>query len=140
VDGLNNLYISEGGNHDVRKVDAHGIITTVAGNPSLGGGYSGDGGAATNAAMNHPNAVTVDGAGNLYIPEYYNNVVRLVNAAGIISTYAGNHNLGGGCSGDGGPATNAALNNPVCVALDSAGNLYICDAHNNVIRKGHVQK
>jgi sugar lactone lactonase YvrE len=135
VDGAGNLYFSEGGNHVIRKVDAGGTITTLAGNQSLGGGYSGDGGAATNAALNHPNDVAVDGAGNLYIAEYGNNVIRKVDAHGIISTAVGNYSLGGGYSGDGGPATNAALNNPVGVGLDGLGNLYIGDAHNNVVRK-----
>jgi len=135
LDGTGNLYVSEGGNNVVRKVNAAGIISTVAGKKSLGGGYSGDGGAATNAALNNPIGITIDSAGNLFIAEYGNNVVRRVDATGTISTVVGSHNLGGGYSGDGSAATNAALNNPIGVALDGSGNLYIGDAHNNVIRK-----
>ena len=135
MDTAGNLYIAENGNNVVRKVDTNGIITTVAGNQSLGGGYSGDGGAATNAALSGPDGVAFDGAGNLYISESGNNVVRKVTAAGIISTVAGNHSLGGGYSGDGGAATNAALSNPNDVVADGAGNLYIPDYYNNVVRK-----
>jgi hypothetical protein len=135
VDGAGNLFFSDAGHEVIRKVDTAGIITTVAGNNSLGSGYSGDGGAATSATLNNPNAVVEDGAGNLYIAEYYNNVVREVTPGGLISTFAGNYNLGGTYSGDGGAATNAGLYNPVGLALDSVGNLYIGDVHNNVIRK-----
>jgi sugar lactone lactonase YvrE len=135
VDGSGNLYFSEGGNHVIRKVDAGGTITTVAGNRRLGGGYSGDGGPATNAALSHPNYIAVDGAGNLYFPEYYNNVVRMVNAAGTISTLAGSRGWGGRYPGSGGAVAPVTLNNPTGVALDGRGSLYIGDAHNNVVRK-----
>jgi hypothetical protein len=135
VDGAGNLYFSEGGNNVIRKVDASGRITTVAGRQNPGGGYSGDGGPATNATLSNPEQVTEDGAGNLYFAEYYNNVIRKVDASGVITTVAGKYSLGGGYSGDGGVATNAALNNPVGLALDGAGNLLVGDTHNNVVRK-----
>jgi hypothetical protein len=135
LDAAGNMYIGDTFNNVVRKVGTNGVITTVAGNNNLGGGFSGDGGAATNAALNLPNRVAVDGAGNLYIADFGNNVVRKVDANGIITTVAGNNSLGGGYSGDGGAATNATLNNPVSVAVDHAGNLYIADYHNNVVRK-----
>lgn len=135
VDGTGNLFIAEDGNNDIRRVDASGTITTFAGNPSLGAGYSGDGGAATNAALNYPEQLAEDAAGNLYIPEYGNNILREVTTAGLITTVAGNQSLGAGYAGDGGAATNATLNNPVGVALDRAGNIYIGDTHNNVVRK-----
>ncbi len=135
ADGSGNLYITEDGNNDIRKVDAGGTISTIAGNPSLGAGYSGDGGPATNAALNYPEQIAEDTAGNLYFPEYGNNIVREVTTTGLITTVAGNQSLGAGYSGDGGAATNAALNNPTGVALDAAGNLYIGDTHNNVVRK-----
>jgi hypothetical protein len=135
VDGAGNLYFVDDGNSVIRWVNTNGIIATFAGNHSLGGGYSGDGAAATNAALNNPAGVAEDGTGNLYIAEYGNNVIRQVNTNGIITTFAGNHNLGGGFSGDGGTATNAAFNNPVGISFDGQGNLYIADTHNYVIRK-----
>ena len=135
VDGAGNLYIADPGNNVIRKVDDRGVITTVAGDTDLGGFYSGDGGAATSAALSNPQGVAVDGTGNFYIAETSNNVIREVNAAGIIATVAGDSSLGGGYSGDGGTATHAALNNPVGIAVDRFGDLYVADAHNNVIRE-----
>ena len=135
VDGAGNLYVADTFNFVIRKVNANGIITTVAGNRSLGGGFSGDGGAATNAALNYPDGVAVDGGGNLYIADSHNNVIRKVDVNGIIRTVAGNYSLGGGFSGDGGAATNATLNYPLGVAVDGGGNLFIAEAWNNVIRK-----
>ena len=104
-------------------------ISTIAGTSA---GYSGDG-SATAAELNHPNRVALDTAGNLYIADSENNVVRKVSTTGTISTVAGNGTAG--YTGDGGAATSAELNGPVDVAVDSAGNLYICDNGNDVIRK-----
>ena len=75
-------------------IGAGNIITTVAGNYSLGGSYSGDGGAATNAGLNYAAGIAVDGGGNLYIADGFNQVIRKVDAGGIITTVAGNNNLG----------------------------------------------
>jgi len=131
VDGAGNIYIADGSNNRIRKVNTAGIISTFAGN----GDFSsrGDGGPAASASLWTPSAVTVDSAGNLYIADTLNYRVRKVNPAGIISTVAGNGNLG--FSGDGGPATSAALGGPAGVAVDSAGNLYIADYANHRIRK-----
>ncbi len=106
------------------------IITTVAGNGT--GGFSGDGGQATNAELSSTFGVAVDSADNLYIADSYNNRIRKVTAAGIITTVAGGTV---GFSGDGGQATSAELDNPNGVAVDSADNLYISDTGNNRIRK-----
>ena len=81
----------------------------------------------------HPWCVTVDALGNLYISDWFNNVVRKVTVSGAISTVAGNGTLG--YSGDGGPATSAQLAYPCAVAVDPSGNVYIADSANNVIRK-----
>src|SRR5260370_312468 len=131
VDSSGNLYIADGGNHRVRKL-SNGIMTTVAGNGTAG--YAGDNGAATSAQLNDPVGVAVDSAGNLYIADAGNNVIRKVSN-GTITTLAGNNKAGAGYSGDGGTATSAQFNDPVGVAVDSAGNLYIADANNNAIRK-----
>jgi hypothetical protein len=130
VDANSNLYIADTLNNRIRKVTAAGVISTVAGNGQQG--YSGDGGTAVGASLNAPAAVVPDAAGNLYICDLGNNVIRKVTSAGVISTVVGNGQFG--YSGDGGPATAAALENPAGIGLDAAGNLYIADTLNNRIR------
>ena len=130
LDASGNLYIADTRNNVIRKVDALGIITTVAGTGT--GGYAGDGGAATAALLRGPVGVAVDGAGNVYFSDSRNQVVRKVTTSGIIFTVAGNNTPG--YTGDTSPATAAQLSNPLGIAITSAGNLYIADARNNVIR------
>jgi sugar lactone lactonase YvrE len=130
LDVQGNLYIA-GGNR-VRKVTAStGVITTVAGTGSSG--LSGDGAQAATAALNGPSSVAVDSFGNLFIADAYNNRIRRVNAAGIITTVAGNGSWGSG--GDGGSAVSAQLANPSGIAVDGNGNIYIADYTNSKIRK-----
>ena len=132
VDAAGNLYIADNLNSVIRKVTAStGIITTVAGTPGLGG-FGGDGGQATDAQLNSPTDVSVDAAGNLYIADFYNNRIRKVTPAGIISTIAGNGTPG--FSGDGALATNAEINWPTGVAVNSNGVVFITDGSNNRIR------
>ena len=131
VDGAGNLYISDTENHRIRRVDASGIITTVAGTGRYG--YSGDGGPAVAAELSNPQGVAVDGAGNLYIAETYNDRIRRVDLSGTIATIAGTGERGN--SGDGGPAVQAQLAEPSGVAVDSVGNLYIADRRNHRIRR-----
>ncbi len=131
TDGAGNFFIADSVNDRVRKVNASGVISTVAGNGTSG--FSGDGGAATNAQLFNPVAVAVDGSGNLYIADEANDCVRRVAANGIITTVAGNGIIG--VQGDGGPATNASFSSPVAVAADAWGNLYIADQGNNRIRE-----
>jgi sugar lactone lactonase YvrE len=130
-DGSGNLFVCDYFNSVVRKINTSGIITTVAGNGTYG--YSGDHGAATLAQLNGPTDVAIDASGNLYIADYNNNVIRMVNAAGIITTIAGDGSTAYG--GDGGPATAAQMYMPNTVVIDVAGNLYIADEVNNRIRK-----
>ena len=131
VDGAGNLYIADASNRRIRKVDAAGVITRVAGNGTPG--FSGDGGPAVAAQLSFPSGVAVDGAGNLYIADSVSNSIRKVDAAGVITTVAGDGTRGYG--GDGGAATAAQLKLPSGVAVDGAGNLYIADASNRRIRK-----
>jgi len=138
VDSKGNLFIADYAYSVVWEVPAGSSTMKIfAGNENFD--YKGDGGLATAAALQGPTDVAVDAAGNVYIADEYNNVVRMVSAkTGIITTYAGNGTgaLSGlpGYSGDGGPATQAELNNPNSIALDSNNNLYIADTYNNVIR------
>lgn len=136
-DAFDNLYIGDGNNHRVRKVNTNGIITTVAGG-GAGGGVDGlgDGGAATNASLGQVNGVAVDSLGNLFIADSDNNRIREVNTDGVITTVVGG-GVGGGTDGlgDGGVATNATLNWPHGISVDSLGNLFIADYNNNRVRK-----
>ena len=153
VDGLGNLYIADSWNHRIRRVDASGIITTIAGtgqaeaSPILLdgwiGGYSGDGGPAVEARLNHPGGVAVDGLGYLYIADTWNHLIRRVDPSGTITTVAGSGSgtgadrffNQGGYSGDGGRAVRARLHNPAAVAVDGEGNLYIADTDNHCVRR-----
>ncbi len=131
ADRSGNVYVADRSNNRIRKIDAAGIITTVAGNGAAG--FGGDGGAATSALLNSPRKVVADTFGNLYIADQGNNRVRKVSASGIISTIAGTS--AAGYNGDGIPATSAQLNGPYDVAVDSAGNVFVADVDNFRIRK-----
>ena len=133
TDTNGNLFIVDSGNNKIRRVDVGTqIITTVVGTGVFN--YTGDGGPAAAATMQAPGGVIVDSAGNLYIADSGNAVIRKVTAStGIITTIVGNHGFGFG--GDGGPALSATLTNPFGLALDPAtGNLWIADYQNNRIR------
>ena len=130
VDRDGNLYIGDGGSHRVRKVDQNGTITTLAG---TGPDYPDDGGPATQAFLHNPTYAWVDKVGRLYLVDSSDHRIRRVNPGGDITTIAGNGTAG--FSGDGGPAVDAQLNDPVSLALDLAGNVYISDWANHRVRK-----
>jgi hypothetical protein len=129
VDTLGNIYICDGGNFRIRKVDAKGIITTFAGNGIQGS--TGDKGPANAAEIQGLSGLALDQKGNLYIND--GNAIRKVNAAQVISTYAGNGTAG--YSGDQGPASSARLNAISGISSDYIGNLFVADFGNYVIRK-----
>ena len=131
LDSSGNLYIADSGNHRIRKVDTNGIITTVAGTGTAG--VAGDGGPALKAQLNRPWDVKVDSAGDLFIADYNNSRIRMVTPDGVIKTIAGG--TGTGYTGDGFIATNAQLNEPTGIAIDTNGNIYIADSANYVIRE-----
>jgi trimeric autotransporter adhesin len=131
LDNAGNLYIADAADNRIRKVDTGGIISTVAGTGAAG--YTGDGAAAVAATFNTPTGIAIDNGGNLYVADSGNNVVRKINTAGIISTIAGTGT--GGYTVDGGQALSATLYGPVGVAIDKAGNLFIAEHTNNVVRK-----
>ncbi|MGA2256854.1 MAG: Ig-like domain repeat protein, partial [Thermoguttaceae bacterium] len=146
TDGI--LYIADGDDDRVLAYNpSNGDVTTIVGDGTAG--YGGDNGPATQAELNAPSGLTVDAAGNLYIADTGNNVVREVNVStsavtvpggaslmpGDITTIAGNYTAGVGYSGDGGPATAAQLNSPQELAVDSAGDVFITDTGNGLIRE-----
>jgi sugar lactone lactonase YvrE len=133
LDGQGNLFIADFFNSRIRRVDhSTGVITTVAGNGTYG--FSGDNGQATAAEIYLPAGVAVDGQGNLFIADYGNQRIRWVDhSTGVITTVAGNGTQG--FSGDNGQATAAQLNQPIGVAVDGQGNLFIADYNNQRIRR-----
>ncbi len=131
IDANDNLYVADEVNNRIRKIDRNGRITTIAGNGKMG--YSGNGKAATLAALYYPIGVAVDAVGNVFFADAGNNAVRCITKDGIINTVAGTG--AGGYTGDGGPASAARLSHPTGVAIDPGGDLYIADEKNNVIRK-----
>ncbi len=131
IDNTGNLYLADYGNHRVRKISATGIITTIAGSSTVG--YSGDGGAATSAALQQPSGVTVDAAGNVFVTDMTNYRIRKIATSGIISTVAGNGTYG--YSGDGTAASDIQITQSAGVMTDTAGNIYFTEYQSNAIRK-----
>ena len=131
LDRAGNLLIADNGNNRIRMVDADGNINTVAGS-GTSSGYMGDLGPATSALLDAPTGVAADRSGNFYIADDNNNVVRMVDAFGVISSIAGTNTIG--FSGDGGPAGSAELNDPYGVAVGPGGNVWIADRTNERIR------
>ncbi len=131
VDRNGNIYICDAGNHRVRMVNTAGIITTIAGNGTAAS--TGDGGPATDASVWQPCDIAVDRAGLVYFSQFLGHKVSKIDAAGIITTVAGTGT--GSYGGDDGPATDAMLNKPSGLHMDSVGNLYISDWNNMRIRK-----
>jgi len=131
LDNENNLTIADGYHGVIRKINASGIINTIAG---IGlGGNSGNGGPATLAAFGLVHGIAYDADNNLYLADATNHIVRRINAAGIISRFAGDDTAG--YAGDDGPAITARLDSPYAVAADHKGNVYISDIKANVVRK-----
>jgi len=133
-DAAGNMYIADSGNHRIRKVNAQGIISTIAGSatPGNAGGFGGDNGPALNAQLNEPYFLALDASGNLFVAEEAGCRVRRVGTDGNITTIAGNGTCG--FSGDGGNAVSAQLNLPQGLAVDSSGRVFIADTFNNRVR------
>ena len=130
VDAQGNLFVADDGDHTIREITYYGFITTVAGTGTAGN--SGDGGAATSAEL-RPTNVILDSHGDLFIADPADNVVREVTTDGIIHTFAGTGTPG--YSGDEGAATSATLDFPEQLAFDAAGDLFIAEFNNNVVRE-----
>jgi len=131
VDGEGNVYIADSGNNRIRKISPDGIITTVAGNGTSG--FSGDGGSALDAQLSDVGGLAVDLAGNLFLSDPANHRIRRISPGGIITTWAGTGQPG--LSGDGRPAAAAQLHEPLGLATDTAGNLFVADHWNGRIRR-----
>jgi hypothetical protein len=132
MDASGNLYVADTGNNAVREISAlTGSITTIAGGV---GGFSGDGGPASSAQLNQPWGIAFGGDGSLYIADFLNDRVRKIDTSGKISTVAGSGS-DAGYAGDGGAATAAQMDHPAAVVVDAAGNIYISDSDNNVVRR-----
>jgi sugar lactone lactonase YvrE len=134
IDASGNLYVADTDNNVIRKIDTGTprVITTIAGTGTAG--HSGDGGLATSAMLNTPDRVSVNGAGNFFISDSGNNVIRRVDGTSkIITEFAGTGNFA--FAGDGGPAVSASFATPVGVVVTPEGNMYVGDVFNNRIRK-----
>ena len=130
-DALGNLYIVDKGNNRIRKVTANLFLTTIAGNGTQG--FGGDGGPATNAALDLPFDVTVDSTGVVYVADTFNHRVRAIDNNGKISTLAGTG--AASYSGDGGNPAQATLNTPYGVTVQADGSVVIADSFNSRVRR-----
>jgi hypothetical protein len=130
VDVYGNIYIADYYNSVIRKVDTNGIISTFAGNNTIGN--TGDGGLAVSAQLHTPSGVSVFGHGDIYISDQGNNTIRRVDSLGIIHRVAGTTT--NGYTGDGGSPLAAELSSPKGLAVDGLDRVYIADYDNNVIR------
>jgi PKD repeat protein len=129
VDTNGNLYVADTVNQTIRKVTATGVVTTLAGSPGMGGSANGTGRA---ARFNDPEGVAVAMNGDIYVSEYDGHTIRKVTPAGVVTTLAG---LAGSIGSANGTGSAARFNQPLGVAVDTNGNLYVADSGNNTIRK-----
>jgi len=129
VDRLGNLFVADRDNHAIRKIAADGTVTTLAGSPTQAGSVDGTAGA---ARFNSPAALALNGAGELFVADQLDHVIRKISLAGEVSTFAGSAGVSGFADGTG---TAARFNVPQGLAFDAAGNLYVADAANVTIRR-----
>lgn len=127
IDAAGNLYVADEGNDLVRKISTGAVVTTLAGMAGVPGAING---MDTLASFNKPFGVAVDGSGNVYVADAGNNIIRAITPAGLVSTFAGTGKPGGANGTD-----TASFNNPLSVAVDGSGNLYVADYGNDLIRK-----
>lgn len=129
VDASGNVYVADSGNNTIRKIDPNRVVTTLAGVAKKTGSADGAGAA---AQFNGPAAVAVDASGNVFVADSGNNTIRKVTPAGEVTTFAGKAGAAGSTDGTGAAAL---FNGPGSLAFDAAGNLYVADSGNNIIRK-----
>jgi len=129
VDASGNLFVADTSNHTIRKIAPDGTVTTYAGAPRVFGAANG---AASAARFNSPFGVMVDKNNNVYVADTFNDTIRLITPAGVVSTLAGKAGVAGSLNKTG---TAATFNHPVSLAMDSLGNIYVADTSNDLIRK-----
>jgi sugar lactone lactonase YvrE len=129
TDSAGNVYVADTGNHTIRKITPAGMVTTLAGTVGVRGSTDGTGAA---ASFDGPLGVATDSAGNVYVADSYNNTIRKITPAGVVTTLAGTAGVRGSADGTGAAASFAY---PTGVATDSAGNVYVADVGNSTIRK-----
>jgi sugar lactone lactonase YvrE len=129
MDGPGNVYVADTGNHTIRRISAAGEVTTLAGTAGLTGSADGTGAA---ARFDHPQGISVDSSGNVYVADTDNHIIRKITATGVVTTLAGKAGSYGLVDGAG-----AAMRfyHPQGISVDSVGNVYVADAGNNTIRK-----
>ncbi|HXH30570.1 MAG TPA: SMP-30/gluconolactonase/LRE family protein [Bacteriovoracaceae bacterium] len=129
VDGSGDVYVTDFGNHTIRKITAAGVVTTLAGTAGVSGSTDATGAA---ARFTNPNDVAVDGSGNVFVADMNNRIIRKITAAGVVTTLAGAAGVSGSTD-----ATGAAARfvTPTGLAVDGSGNVYVADYSNHTIRK-----
>jgi sugar lactone lactonase YvrE len=127
VDTAGNVYVADGSNNEIRKVTPAGVVTTLAGSTTAGSA-NGTGAA---ASFNGPSGLVVDAAGNVYVADTYNNEIRKVTPTGVVTTLAGSTTAGSA----NGTGAAASFDQPLGIAVDTVGNVYVGDSNNNEIRK-----
>ena len=128
TDAAGNVYVVEPGNHLIRKITPSGVVSTLAGSGQAG---SADG-TGTVATFSYPFGLATDAAGNVYVADQFNSLIRKITPSGVVSTLAGNAGMYGSVNGDG---SQAKFNFPIGLATDAAGNVYVADKFNHLIRK-----
>ena len=129
VDSAGNVYVADAYNDEIRKITPSGVVTTLAGSAGQAGSSDGTGSA---ARFIDPCGVAVDSAGNVYVADYGNDEIRKITPSGVVTTLAGSAGQTGSSDGTG---SAARFDDPMGVAVDSAGNVYVADYGNDEIRK-----